>query len=219
MVYLHNRHTFQAHLLTYHHEVTMTELKTKPKVTNSASATELDKAEKQLDSFNDSVKALTTDRMNMAPKLEQEPQTKIAQSDLVKMKETYLKPNRSIASKEKFNEAYREQYDFAKEYVNFIAEHKECIGETIEIWTKAFAGVPAEYWNVPTNKPVWGPRYLAEQIKRKSYHRLKTEDSTVGSDNMAKYYGQMVVDTQVQRLDANPVSNKKSIFMGANNFA
>ena len=108
---------------------------------------------------------------------------------------------------------------FSKEYVHFIAENKEIIGEAIELWTKPYAGLPAEYWRVPVNKPVWGPRYLAEQIKSKFYHRLVMQQNVVtGGDHMGQYYGSMAVDTTVQRLDAYPVTSKKSVFMGANSF-
>ena len=78
--------------------------------------------------------------------------------------------------------------------------------------------MPAEFWQVPTNKPVWGPRYLAEQIKRKFYHRLMMENKQTEAGDGMTYYGQMAVDTTVQRMDARPVSTRKSIFMGANNF-
>ena len=94
-----------------------------------------------------------------------EPQTKISQSDIAKSKDVYLKPAKTIGSKERFNEKFREDYNFSKEYVQFIAENKECIGETTELWTKPYPGLPAEFWQVPSNKPVWGPRYLAERIK------------------------------------------------------
>jgi len=176
---------------------------------------ELEKAEKQFEKFDEQVKSLTMDRMNEAPKREVEPQTKIAQKDLDKVKDIYLKPISSISCREPFNEKYREAYNFDKEYVHFIAENKEIIGDTIEIWTRPFAGMAAEFWNVPANKPVWGPRYLAEQIKRKFYHRLKTEDAPMSRTNHMEYYGTMVVDTTIQRLDAYPVTTKRSIFMGA----
>jgi len=196
--------------------------KGKPIAKNSDSAKELDKAEKQFDAFNDQVKELTLDRMNLAPKLDMEPQTKIAQKDIDKNNNIYLKPTKSIASREKFNEFFRPAYEFDKEYVNFIAEHKECKGDTIEFWTKPYAGLPAQFWQVPTNKPVWAPRYVAEQIKRKSYHRLQMSESgpQSGSDlgGAVAYHGQIVVDRTIQRLDAIPVSNRKSIFMGASGF-
>ena len=191
---------------------------TRPKAENSLAAQELDKAEKQFEKFDESVKALTMDHMNLAPKLEVEPQTKIAQKDLANTTDFYLKPKKSIGCKEKFNEKFREAYNFDKELVNFIAEHKEVRGDTIELWTRPYPGVPAEYWEIPSNKPVWGPRYLAEQIKRKSYHRLKTEDRIIESGTGMQYYGAMAVDTCIQRLDAYPVSSRRSVFMGANSF-
>lgn len=189
------------------------------KKVNSSSQQELDKAEKQFEAFDDNIKSMTLDRMNMAPKQEVEAQTKLGQKDIEKSKDIYLKPNRSIASKEKFNEDYRKDYEFSNEYVQFIAENKEIIGETIELWTKPFAGMPAQEWKVPTNKPVWGPRHLAERIKGAKYHRLTMQQNvTTGADGMGQYYGAMAVDSIVQRLDAIPVNQKKSIFMGAVNF-
>ncbi len=189
----------------------------RPKAKSKLGNDELDKAEVQFEKFEEDIKKLDETRMEKREVKEVEPQTKIAQSDLEKMNDHYLKPERSISSKDKFNEKLRSEFEFAKEYVQFIAEHKEIIGETIEIWTRPFGGMPAEFWKVPTNKPVWGPRYLAEQIKRKTYRRLKMDESVQQSGKMA-FYGQMVVDTDIARLTANPVSSKKSIFMGANNF-
>lgn len=180
--------------------------------------TEIERAGKQFDAFDEQVKDLTLDRMNQAPKEDSESQTKLSQIDIQKSKEIYLKPKRAIGSTEKFNEKWRDSYNFAKEYVQFIAENKEIIGESIDLWTKPYPGCPAEEWLVPVNKPVWGPRYLAEQIKKKSYHRLTMQDRPIGADYAGQYTGQMIVDSTIQRLDAYPVSTRKSIFMGANNF-
>lgn len=190
----------------------------RPKM-NSASEKEIDKCEKQFEAFDQDVKALTLDRMNEAPKLEIEPQTKIAQCDLDKMKDVYLKPTRTIGSKEKFNEKFRESYEFDKQYINFIAENKEIIGETIDMWTKPYPGLPAEEWKIPTNKPIWAPRYVAERIKNCSYHKLSMENrQPTTSDAMGIYTGSFVVDNVIQRLDAYPHTKKKSIFMGSNSF-
>ena len=184
----------------------------------SDSEKELNRAEENFKAFDESIKEMTLDRMNQAPKQEMEPQTKLSQNEIAKSKDIYLKPARSISSKEKFNERFRAEYEFSKEYVHFIAENNELIGETIEKWTKPFPGLPAEFWQIPTNKPVWGPRYLAEQIKGCCYHRLKMEDRSVSADGMGQYYGTMAVDTTVQRLDARPVSQRKSVFMGSGGF-
>jgi hypothetical protein len=193
-------------------------LNKKPEVSSKYAQKELDKAEAQFEKFNDEVKSMTLDRMNAAPKEESEPQTKMSAKEAQKTDALWLKPVRAITSKEKFNETHRKTYEFAKEYVKFIAENKE-LGGMIEMWTKPFPGLDAEYWEVPCNRPVMGPRYLAEQIKKCAYHRLSMDETRVtGKDGYGSWTGAMVVDNTVQRLDAFPVSEKKSIFLGASGF-
>lgn len=190
----------------------------KPKATSSLAEKELAKAEEQFKAFDDNIQELTLDRMNQAPKEDVEPQTKISQRDIDKTKDIYLKPFRSIGSREKFNERFRKDYEYAKQYVRFIAEHKELMGEDITTWTKPYPGLAAEEWKVPTGKPVWAPRYVAERLHGCSYHRLVMKENVMtGTDGHGtQYYGQMAADTTVQRIDAIPVSTRKSIFMGAN---
>ena len=187
----------------------------KPKNLNSSAEKELDNAQKQFDKFENEIKDLTLDRMNQAPKIEADQQTQISRSEIQKKPDHYLKPKRTIGSREKFNERFREDYNFKREYVQFIAENKEIIGESIPMWTKPFPGVPAEEWEVPVNKPIWGPRYLAEQIKGCKYHKLSMQNSMTNSDGIGQFYGSMVVDNTIQRLDAIPVSQHKSVFVGA----
>lgn len=180
---------------------------------------EIDKLQKQFDQFDDQIKDLTNDRMNASKKEEVEPQTKLSSRELGNSSKIWLKPKRTVPGRDKFNEKFRESYNFSKEYVQFIAENKEIIGESIQMWTRPFGGVPAEEWEIPVNKPVWGPRYLAEQIRKCSYHRMRMEqNSMVGSDGMGSYFGSMVVDTIVPRLTAEPVSDRKSVFMGVSGF-
>ena len=191
----------------------------KPKPTSSLAAKELEKCEEQFKAFDENVQSLTLDRMNQAPKEDVEPQTKIAQVDIEKNKDVYLKPFRSVSSREKFNEKFRGDYEFAKEYVRFIAEHKELQGETIDLWTKPYPGMPAEEWKIPTGKPIWAPRYVAERLHGCKYHRLVMQETVTGGDSLgSRYYGQMAADSIIQRMDAIPVSNKKSIYMGVSGF-
>lgn len=202
----------------------MSEKEGKPKV-NSFGQRELDKAQEQFEKFDSEVKAMTKDRMDLTPKADTEGH-KIAQKEIEKKNDIYLKPKRTLFQVDNktgksppFNERFRDEYNFQKEYVNFIFENHEIKGETTTMWTRPYPGLPAEEWDVPTNKPVWGPRYLAEQIKRKFDHRLKMDESvTTGADGRGQYYGAMAVDTTVQRLDAHPVSSRKSVFMGAAGF-
>lgn len=186
----------------------------KPKLANGAAQQEIDKIETQFNQFDKEVKSLTLDRMNEAPSLEEEPQTKMSSREQKNAKDIYLKPSKYQSSKEPFNEKWRADYEYAKEYVQFIAEHKELIGETIEIWTKRFPGMNAEFWEVPTNKPVWGPRYLAEQIRSRTHHRLvMKENMVVAHDHAGQYYGTMAADTTIHRMDAYPVTQRRSVFM------
>ena len=176
---------------------------------------DLEKSIEQIDSFEESCKQLTLDRLNATPKKEVEPQTKLSSREIEKSQEIYLKPEKTVGARDKFNEKFREDYNHAKEYVRFIAENREIGGEVIELWTRPFGGMPAEFWKVPPNKPVWGPRYLAERIKKCFYHRLIMQDNVMTSQNgVGTLYGQIVADSTIQRLDALPVSARKSIFMG-----
>jgi hypothetical protein len=200
---------FQALLLIFHQQ--------QVKMSNKKI---IEQAQKQAEEFETQVKDLTLDRMNQAPVQETEAQTKLSTKEIDRSKEIYLKPVNSIGDGQKFNPEFESEWNFASEYVQFIAEHKELIGESIELWTHPFGGKGAQYWRVPTNKPVWGPRYLAEQIRRKCYHRLVMQETAspgnmIGNDGTAAYYGKIIADTTIPRLTAEPVSNKKSVFMGA----
>ena len=176
---------------------------------------EINKLEEQFDAVDASMKRMTLDEVNRAPKEDVEMQTKLSQKEIENSKEIRLKPKREISSREPFNERFRSAWDYDKQYVQFIAENREIQGENIDLWTKPYAGVPAQEWSVPVNKPVWGPRFLAEQIKRKCYHRLVMENKIIENSGMGQMYGAMAVDTTVQRLDAHPVSSRKSVFMGS----
>jgi len=187
----------------------------------TSSEKQLDEAQQQFTAFDDEIKSMTLDRMNEAPKKEIEPQMKLSRSEIDKNNSMYLKPIKTVSCspKDKFNEKFRSEYNEAKEYVNFTAVNNEIIGETIDLWTRPFGGMPAEEWKVPTNRPVWGPRYLANQIKNCTYHTMTMQQSTMtGSASEGSYYGSMAVQATVQRLDAHPVNDKKQIFMGSNNF-
>lgn len=192
----------------------MTEVKRRgrpPKV-SSESQKELEKLDKTFEEFNENNKKLELER-NKTP-AHDPMQTQMSQKEIKNANDVYLKPNKTISSRQKFNEKYREKYNYIKEYVKFIAENKEIIGESIEMWTRPIGGMPAEFWVVPVNKPIWGPRYLAEQIKKKYYHRLVMEDVPRDQSGVGTFYGSMAADSTIQRLDAHPVGNTASVFMG-----
>jgi hypothetical protein len=178
---------------------------TRPKV-NSDSQKELDRAQEQFDAFDASVKAMTNDRMNMAPAEEREQQTQMSTREAKKYDAPYIKPLRSINSKEQFNEKYREDWRKDWEYVKCIAENNEIIGESIEMWTKKYAGDPAHQWKVPVNTPVYIPRLVAKQISNCKYHRLRMEDRQTEAGSGMSYYGSITVDSVKNRLDCRQVN-------------
>lgn len=187
----------------------------KPKMSNSASQRELDRVEKQLSEFEGNIKDLREKAQPGQHPVAHDAESPMSQADLRRAKEIYLKPTKTISTKEPFNEKYRDDYEFAKDFVCFIAENHEIIGESICTWTKPFAGICYEYWEVPVNKPVWGPRHLAESIKKCSYHVFSMDQAAREMTGVGTMYGNMVVDTVKQRLDARPVSSRRSVFMGS----
>jgi len=194
----------------------MTELKRgrPPKVSGEANK-EIQKIEESFTQSKEAVSKLTLDTMNKAPIRETEPQTKLSTKEIQNAKEIYLKPVRAIGSQEKFNEKWRQHWEYAKQNTCFIAENKEQKGEPIELWTKPYPGVPAQFWVVPVNKPVWGPRHLAEQISTRRYHKIVMNEQKVSEDNYAgKLYGVPEVETTENRLDAKQAPTHTSVFMG-----
>lgn len=178
----------------------------KPKVSSGFAEKELDRAEQQFDRFQEEIRDFNPLEAK-APKIEVEPQTKMSNREANKADAPYIKPIRSMHSAEKFNEKYRKDWERAWEYVRCIAENREIIGESIELWTKKFAGDPAHFWRIPVNKPVYIPRLVAEQIASCSYHRLRMEDRPTNVEGGMTYYGTMTVEQTVNRLDARPVGS------------
>lgn len=175
---------------------------------------QIEELKNKVDAFDKQVKEMTSDSMNMAPKQEFEP-PKVSQKQL-ENNDLYIKPARWIADGQRFNPRFEKDWEFSKEYVQCIPIHNECRGDMIEFWTHPFGGKGAEFWQIPSDKPCWIPRYAAEQLTKCKYHRLKMDESKIQSnDGRGTYFGQMVAETTIQRLDALPVNNRKSLFMGA----
>lgn len=191
----------------------------KPTSRNSASEKELDKVEKQFQAFDENVKSMTLDHLNQVPKQESEASHKMTQNEIADAKDIYIQPFKSINSREKFNENYRDDYNFAMEWVYITAQNNMIINEFLQFWTKPFAGMPFEEWKVPVNKPIWVRRHVAERIKGCVHHELHMDESKrVDSNEYGDMVGQMVAKKTIQRLDAHPATKRKSIFMGAGSF-
>lgn len=177
----------------------------RPRV-NADGQRELDRAEDTIASVQEEIKSFNPFESLNKPVQTAEPQLKLSDRELNRMDAPYLKPVRSINSKEPFNEKFRRSWEEAWKYVKCVVENYEIIGEDVEVWTKRFPGDPAHFWKVPVNKPVFMPRLLAEQLSQCKYHRLKMENNTVtNSDGMGTYHGALSVDCVKERISAKPV--------------
>jgi hypothetical protein len=191
-----------------------------PKV-NAEGQKELEKTEKQIQSIETQVKSVNFDETRTAKRHESEPQTKLAQSEMDKAPEIYLKPRRSYppgvnpknGEIEKFNEKFRDEYNKAREYVEFVAENYEVIGESPTLWIKKFPGTNLEEWVVPVNKPVWAPRYVKDRLQDCGYTVFKSTQSSKTEEGI-NYNGYLEVQERKNRLDAREPSKKRSIYMG-----
>lgn len=169
---------------------------------------ELRKVDEQISTLNDEIKSPDLSARAVLPEVQAEPQTRMSSREIKNSDAIYLKPLRSISSKEKFNEKYRDAHTRGWEYVQCIVENKEIIGESVETWTKKFAGDPAHFWKVPTNKPVFIPRLLAEQLASCKYSRLKMqadERQITTSDGVGTYIGALQYEETVKRIECTPV--------------
>lgn len=176
--------------------------------------------EQNKESLKASLEAAKETMPNAAVK-DYEPQTKLSQNQKLDAPDIVLKPRNIIASRDRFNERFRKDWEFAKEYVRFICENRETPGDVIEVWTRPYGGLPAEFWVVPTNKPVIGPRHLAEQIRGRIYHKMVMHGDAEAQQNRDvqtgayKMYGAIAVQEKCQRLTAEPVHETRSVFMPA----
>lgn len=191
----------------------------KPKATSSLAEKELDKAEKQFEAFDKEVKSMTLDRMNQAPRLETDISDKRSQNDIASSNMLYLKPKRTVPSREKFNEDYRGEYERAKERVEFTAENKEVQGESLEFWTKPFPGMPAEEWVVPVGVSVNAPAYVKRRIDECYYHRFSmNQGMSTGTSREGQFFGAMVVDNVINRLETHEVKKNPRVYMGSRSY-
>lgn len=175
---------------------------------------ELKKVDTQLtvatQKLNDDLQPSTTSN-----RLEDSP-TQVSRKEADKKGVTRLTPQKTIGAPQKFNERFRKEYEFSEEYVEFIAHHKESPGSVIEIWTRRYGGMPAKFWIVPTGKPICAPRCVAEQIRGCKHHVMEMDAHTVtSSDGLGTYHGAITVKKEVNRLEAEPISNSISVFMPA----
>lgn len=179
---------------------------TKPRL-NSESERQLQQAAEKFDAFQEGIKSLNMDQAASIPLTEVEPNTQLSQREIRKAPDIYLKPKKTMfAPGEKFNEKFRDLWDYKKEIVRFIAENKEAPTDAMlcDVWTRPIGGQPAHSWDVPLNKPVWGPRYLAEQIRAKVHNKLVIKEGPITQTQGIDFNTQMAYLEKKPRLSAEP---------------
>ena len=180
---------------------------------------EIVKLNAKFEEYEKKIEALTLENTRLAKDKDEDNITRLSQREIAKSPDIYVKPKKTLmAVGEKFNEKYREEYNYKKQYVRVIAEHRECPGDTIEIWTKRFAGTPAEFWEIPTGKPVFIPRYVAEELADRKYNKIKMDGDSrddrnrSGSYGEIEQYGMPTVEEKIKRITAYSASTNATIF-------
>lgn len=182
--------------------------KTPPPIVKTKNVREL--LESQIPNSAKELATKSISDFDKSPQEHREMQVKMSAREMSSSNDIYLKPIRSINSKETFNEKFRSEWEDDWKYVKCVVENYEIIGEDVETWTKKYAGDSADYWRVPVNKPIYIPKLLAKQLSRCKYHRFSMEDRVdqnsrqVDSNTQMTYQGSMIVDKTVSRIDAKP---------------
>lgn len=187
----------------------------KPRV-NEDGQKELAKIEKSFDSLGESIRDINPLECK-APEPEFDPLTKLSKKQMEMATAPYIKPLRSQARpvnekqgmKVHFNEKHRPLYEKDWEWLKVTVDNYEMIGSDVEMWTAEWGCDPAYFWVIPTNKPVYLPRFVARRLKKCRYHEMHMEGDPQqgakpsGGDQFSKSYGVMEVRKTKQRLDAN----------------
>jgi len=187
--------------------------KRRPRFLESEKNKEIEKVDLQIDALTQQMSALDQDTINKAPIRETEPQTLMTKAQEKYTDAPVIKPTKSMSAVGKPIPKQAKARKEGWEYVKVIAEHNELIGENIELWINPFAGDPCSYWEIPTNKPIYIPRFLAEHLATRNYHRLKMQDrpatqltAEMHSDGMASQpSGQFVAKETIRRIDCRRV--------------
>lgn len=157
----------------------------KPQLSSGKAQQEIDRVEAQLDAAKEAIDNLSIDKIESeAPQAEElEQQTKISKKQEREYDAPVIKPFSSEPSPGMRNPKFQEvikrcakKTAKAKELVRVIVENNEVIGETVEAWIGTLPGEPVTRWIVPVNMPIYIPRFVAEHLASRKYHRIKMAD-------------------------------------------
>lgn len=177
---------------------------------------EIESINKQMDSVQKDLSSLTPDRLSLAPLTETTPQTLMSSRQVQMLDPRYIKPSRSQTPNGKPKASQNALRDKAWEYVNCMVENKEVPGETACFWLKPpISGEFCYYWEVPVNIPVQLPRFVADHLSKRYYHRMRMEDRPVTHQGfVSESSGAIIITETKNRIDCRPVSQNLNFAMG-----
>lgn len=160
-----------------------------------------------MDALQDQLDITTVDAINAsnAPKKEVEPQTLLSKRQVEKYDAPYIKPTIAESPNGKKKSSQDAMREKAWKYVKVIVENNEVKGERVDFWLKAeISGECCNYWQVPTNRPVYLPFHVAEHLSNRTYHKLKmvAQNVELGKGEIhSSPNGVLVADQTVNRID------------------
>lgn len=159
-----------------------------------------------LEKTTEEMKNLTVDEINKAPLTEVEPQTKMSKEEVEHYDAPVIKPTRSFPAHSKPSSKEKKERERGWELVKCIAENVEIYGEKIEFWLNKYLGDPTHFWEIPVNKPIYLPRFVAEHLATRTYHRFKMVDRSGRSFMEGSSSGEesLVVRETLARVTCKP---------------
>lgn len=178
----------------------------KLKVSTGVAQKEIDRLDAEFNAKQQQMSSLSQDEMNKAPIAETEHQTKLSKQEVKQYDAPEIKPSQTIPGIGKRKPEQDNLRRRAWELVKVVAENCEVIGEKIELWHKApFSGEPCTFWQIPVNKPIYIPRFLADHLMTRNYHRLVMQETPVENNQYGQVIGQMIASETRRRLDCRIV--------------
>lgn len=129
-----------------------------------------------VEKLSEQMSSLTQEEIKKAPMANEEPVMLLSKEEIAAYDAPVIQPSRSFPTKSKPNPKEAKERRRGWEYVKCIAENLEIINEKIEFWHNKFLGDPCYFWEVPVNKPIYLPRFIAEHLSTRHYHRFTMAD-------------------------------------------
>ena len=129
---------------------------------------------KDVAKISEDMNLLTIDKIEDTPDKEPEIQTKLTHREMAdELGVRYIEPKRKLGILGELPSNLEKQRARDWEYVKGIYENIDCIGEAVEFWYVLYPGDPDCLWSIPSNVPVFVPRFIAKHLEDvQKYHRF-----------------------------------------------